>query len=174
MVKHMLFLRWWLFIVLVSLGGYIAYSFGVFHEAWEQDQTKLSFVIVAIFSFISLWCGSATWAVSRSFGKKGIPEEALKKIEYAEDTGWFVSDMLLNLGMIGTVCGFIMMLMGGFGGVDVANPASVQTMLSKLSAGMATALYTTLAGLITCVLLKMQCFNLGQGIEKLRADETIK
>jgi len=168
MVKHMLFLKWWFFAILVTLGTYIAYHFGVFHEIWMQDFTKLSFVIFGLFAIISVWCGMATWSVSRSIVKKFLPSEVRKRAEYAEDTGWFVSDILFTIGMIGTVCGFIMMLMGGFSSVDVSNPITVQNMLSKLSGGMATALYTTLAGLISGVLLKIQCFNLTHGLDTFR------
>jgi len=169
MIKHMLFLKWWLFIILVTLGGSMAYSFDVFHEMWAQDKTKLSFVIMAIFAIYSLWCGRATWSVSVCLNKKHIPGPTLQRVENVEDSGWFVSDAMLTTGMIGTVVGFIMMLMGGFSDVDVANPATVQNMLSQLSGGMATALYTTLAGLVGSLLLKVQFFNLTQGLDKFRS-----
>ena len=168
MVKHILFLKWWFLAILVTLGAYIAFNFGIFHEIWEQDFTKLSFVIFGLFAFISVWVGTVTWSVSRALGKKFLPGDTLKRAEYAEDTGWFISDILFTIGMIGTVCGFIAMLMGGFSGVDVSNPTTVQNMLSKLSGGMATALYTTLAGLVSGVLLKVQCFNLTQGLDTFR------
>jgi hypothetical protein len=171
MTKHILFLKWWLFAILITLGLYIAYSFNIFHTIWEQDITKLSFIIIALFVFATIWCGSATWKISKALAKNSIDPKALKNIEYAEDSGWFISDVLLTIGMIGTVCGFIIMLLGGFADVDVSNPSTIQSMLSKLSAGMATALFTTLAGLITSVLLKVQYFNLTKGIEKFRGKE---
>jgi hypothetical protein len=171
MTKHILFLKWWLFAILITLGIYIAHSFSIFHTIWEQDITKLSFIILALFAVASIWCGSATWKISKALAKNSIKADTLKSIEYAEDSGWFISDILLTIGMIGTVCGFIIMLMGGFSDVDVADPSTIQSMLSKISGGMATALFTTLAGLITSVLLKVQYFNLTKGIEKLRGKE---
>ena len=61
--------------------------------------------------------------------------------------------------MMGTVIGFIMML-AGFGAVDAKDANSIQNLMSSMSSGMATALYTTLAGLICSSLLKIQYFNI--------------
>jgi hypothetical protein len=168
MNKHILFLKWWFFATLMTLGVIITYFLNIFHIVWEHDATTISFIILALWAGCSLWCGFATWQVSRGISKGEIKPSTLEKIKYAEDTGWFISDQVLNLGMIGTVAGFIIMLMGGFADVDTSNPESIRVMLSKLSGGMSTALFTTLAGLIACILLKVQYFNLTKGIEKLK------
>jgi len=81
--------------------------------------------------------------------------------------GWFASQMCLNLGMIGTVIGFIMMLVG-FSHVDVSNVKSVQDLLASMSGGMSTALYTTLAGLVSMQILQLQYFNLSRALEQFK------
>jgi hypothetical protein len=155
-------------VVLVALGATVSFHFGVFHDVWEQDMTKLSFVILAAFAAMTAICGISTWKVSKAISRGSIDERSLDQIEYNENTGWFVSDVLLTIGMIGTVSGFIIMLMGGFSEIDATNPATLQAMLGKMTVGMATALYTTLTGLIGSLLLKLQFFNLTQGADKLR------
>ena len=67
--------------------------------------------------------------------------------------------------MIGTVIGFIAML-GGFINLDIENIETIQDLITELGSGMSTALYTTLTGLISSVLLKIQCFNLSYSIDK--------
>ena len=69
--------------------------------------------------------------------------------------GHFASDALLKLGLLGTIVGFIMML------IPVAEASDfeaglMQQLLSAMSGGMSVALYTTLAGLVTSTLLKLQ------------------
>ena len=70
-------------------------------------------------------------------------------------TGHFVSDVLLKLGLLGTVVGFILMLLP-VGEIEDFDPSMMQQLLSAMSGGMAVALYTTIAGLVTSTLLKLQ------------------
>ena len=69
--------------------------------------------------------------------------------------GHFASDVLLKLGLLGTIVGFILMLIP-VGEIEEFDPRLVQQLLSAMSGGMAVALYTTLAGLVTSTLLKLQ------------------
>ena len=69
--------------------------------------------------------------------------------------------------MIGTVSGFIMML-SGFYTVDVSQLHTIQELMKQLGAGMSTALYSTLVGLVCSALLKIQYFNLNQAVDRIR------
>ncbi len=69
--------------------------------------------------------------------------------------GHFTSDLLLKLGLLGTVVGFIFMLLP-IGDIDEFDPSVMRELLAAMSSGMAVALYTTLAGLVTSTLLKLQ------------------
>jgi len=69
--------------------------------------------------------------------------------------GHFLSDVLLKLGLLGTVVGFILMLLP-IGEIQEFDPSVMRELLAAMSSGMAVALYTTLAGLITSTLLKLQ------------------
>ena len=70
-------------------------------------------------------------------------------------SGHFVSDALLRLGLLGTVVGFILML-APVSEVTNFDPSSARALLQQMSGGMAVALYTTLFGLVTSILLKLQ------------------
>ena len=71
--------------------------------------------------------------------------------------GHFISELLLKLGLMGTVIGFIMMLMP-IAEIQTFDPNILQQLLSSMSGGMAVALYTTLTGLITSTLVKYQYY----------------
>ncbi len=80
--------------------------------------------------------------------------------------GHFVADLLLKLGLTGTVIGFILMLLP-IGEIEQFDPSLMQQLLSAMSGGMAVALYTTLAGLVTSTLLKMQYYLLDSALANL-------
>ena len=74
--------------------------------------------------------------------------------------GHFAADGLLKLGLLGTIIGFIMMLMP-VGELQDFDPNVLQRMLGEMSGGMAVALFTTIAGLVTSTLLALQYEVLG-------------
>jgi len=98
----------------------------------------------------------------RKQGKRdhsGLMEILEDELANRHALGHFLSDVLLKLGLVGTVVGFILMLMpvGEMGAFD---PDRMQELLGSMSAGMSVALYTTLAGLVTSTLLKAQYYLL--------------
>jgi hypothetical protein len=80
--------------------------------------------------------------------------------------GWFIADLLLSLGLLGTVIGFIVML-GPISGLDAGDQSAIKGALAAMSGGMAVALYTTLTGLIGGMLLKIQGFLLDGAVDEL-------
>ena len=79
-----------------------------------------------------------------------------------QQLGWFVADVLLKLGLLGTVIGFILML-SPIGGINTFDVETMKSALTSMSSGMAVALFTTLAGLIAGTLLKVQYYFLDGG-----------
>jgi DNA-binding transcriptional regulator YdaS (Cro superfamily) len=98
--------------------------------------------------------------------KSNLAEALAERLKGAHEMGWFVVDILLKLGLVGTIIGFILML------GSVANTASLdvntmQKVLRQMSSGMGTALFTTLAGLIGSILLGLQYLLLDKGSDEL-------
>ena len=141
-------LRWWVIvcfqILILSLGLF----FGVWTHIWEVDITRISFVIIAI------------WSVTTLF----VARYHFNSLQYERDkfmpVGWFLAETCLALGMIGTVAGFLIMLLSAFGSMDIGNTESMQEALSSMALGMGTALYTTLVGLVSSLFIKVQLVNL--------------
>jgi hypothetical protein len=73
--------------------------------------------------------------------------------------GNFASDSLMKLGLLGTVIGFIIML-APIAGLDVSDKSVLKSSMGVMSDGMAVAMYTTLAGLVGSILLKLQYYML--------------
>ncbi len=73
--------------------------------------------------------------------------------------GAFASDTLMKLGLLGTIIGFIIML-APIAGLDAADRTLLKSSMGLMGDGMAVAMYTTLAGLVGSILLKMQYYML--------------
>ena len=138
-------LRWWLIFCLSCIAGGVAVYFDLHNNLYDADKTKLSFLILTVFTLTSLWVG---WRTKKSEDK-----------EQDVSVGWFVAESCLALGMIGTVTGFLLMLSGAFANIDLANTSTIQNSLTQMALGMSTALYTTLVGLVCSLTLKIQLIN---------------
>jgi hypothetical protein len=80
--------------------------------------------------------------------------------------GSFASDTLMKLGLLGTIVGFIMML-APIAGLDADNRMALKSSMTLMSDGMAVAMYTTLAGLIGSILIKIQYYMLDEATTRL-------
>ena len=69
--------------------------------------------------------------------------------------GTFTSDLSMKLGLFGTIVGFIMML-APIAGLNTEDQAAIKSSLALMSDGMAVAMYSTLAGLVASILIKLQ------------------
>ena len=71
------------------------------------------------------------------------------------EIGWFCADIMIKMGLLGTIVGFILML-ASVGDITEFDVATIQKILSYMSSGMGTALYTTMAGLVCSMLSATQ------------------
>ena len=141
-------LKWWLIFCLTILGFGTLYHFNVHSLLYYADVTKLSFLIIIIFMFTSIWIGRKTFDL-----------ETTSVVDDTIDVGWFVAESCLALGMVGTVTGFLYMLGTAFENIDITNATTLQDALASMARGMSTALYTTLTGLIASLIIKIQLVN---------------
>jgi MotA/TolQ/ExbB proton channel family len=82
--------------------------------------------------------------------------------------GAFASDTLMKLGLLGTIIGFIMML-APIAGLDPSDRGTIRSSMNLMSDGMAVAMYTTLAGLVGSILVRIQYYMLDDATAKLFA-----
>ena len=148
-------LKWWLIFCLILIGFGTSYNFNLHTLLYHADVTKLSFLIIVIFIFTSVWIGRKTYDLETSTG-----------IDEKIDVGWFIAETCLALGMVGTVTGFLYMLGSAFENIDISNTQTLQDALASMAKGMSTALYTTLIGLISSIIIKIQLVNYEVGENK--------
>ena len=58
-------LKWWLIICLTILGVVTGVYFDMHNHIYDADVTKLSFLILAIFSCTSIWIGNKTYRLEK-------------------------------------------------------------------------------------------------------------
>jgi len=83
--------------------------------------------------------------------------------------GAFVSDTLMKLGLLGTIIGFIVML-APIAGLDAADKVAMRSSMGLMSDGMAIAMYTTLAGLVGSILIRIQYYMLDAATQRVFSD----
>jgi MotA/TolQ/ExbB proton channel family len=83
--------------------------------------------------------------------------------------GAFSSDTLMKLGLLGTIIGFIIML-APIAGLDAADKVAMKSSMGLMSDGMAVAMYTTLAGLVGSILIRIQYYMLDAATQRVFSD----
>ena len=140
---------WWIFFWLQLIGYAIAGVFGVFGMTYHADITFISFAIIALHLLTSAWVGWVTSKVA-----------ANSSYEPSLDSGWFMSEACMMLGMIGTIVGFIYTLVTTLGSMGSVDPVVLQRVINDLAKGIGTAGWTTLYGLVASLSIKFQMNNL--------------
>jgi hypothetical protein len=83
--------------------------------------------------------------------------------------GSFASDTLMKLGLLGTIVGFIIML-APIASLDAADKLAMKSSMGMMSDGMAVAMYTTLAGLVGSILVRIQYYMLDAATQRVFSD----
>ena len=173
---------------LLFFAAFLVVDLGLLSLIIASDKSKISIIIISIYILATFhWFYNAFRLDKEISNLDELKNETLissflkndrnldasdKKIELTllEDElsnrhaiGYLSVDILLKLGLTGTVIGFILMLLP-IGQIQDFDPQILQKLLSTMSGGMAVALYTTLTGLVTSILLKFQYFMLDSSL----------
>ena len=182
--KNHLLLKVCLMLSLVIFSAYLIIDLGILSLIIDSDRSKISLIILSIYVlacshwfYISINLDKEIASLDdkdkktliRSFIDNAKQSESPSQkinLDLLEDElsnkhalGYLAVDILLKLGLTGTVIGFILMLLP-IGEIRDFDPQVLQQLLATMSGGMAVALYTTLTGLVTSMLLKFQYFVL--------------
>ena len=180
-----IFIYWIYFVSIILISIYILESFDFISGLFREDISYISSIIVFIFTFYLFRGGYHLYklrhaihslvqdnlnsknnifieildeyrsSLSNISNKKSFQEQLKSRLYEIVDNGFFVADILLKLGIIGTVIGFIIML-SSLSTIDEMNLSKMNNLLLSMSSGMKVALYTTLSGLICSILLTIQ------------------
>ena len=138
-------LKWWIQTAIIVFSAFMINQYGWWEFLYNADMTKISFVIIGVFLISSL-----------SIGFISLKSTNWDHIDRLTNYVWFGSEIMVTLGMIGTVAGFLIMLNTAFTDLDVNDIKNVQDAISDMAIGMSTALVTTLVGLVCSTIIKIQ------------------
>jgi hypothetical protein len=188
---------WLLLFGLLLFGAFLLWHYDLLQQLQEQDQTRLSIIILVLFALTTLYLGWCALRLSResSLAEQAEPDTSgwaadhlrlvrqlqesggdlaqepllarlVEQVHSGHGSGWFISDLLLRLGLIGTVIGFVMML-GSVYSLEGEGAYALKQLLGEMGGGMQVALYTTLTGLGSAILLSIQCHWLDRCADRL-------
>ena len=191
--KYLLLLRYSLVNAVGLVFILVVYSQGYLNKAIKSDVTNVVVLIIFIFLIGLMLASLKAFWISRElnhayslqkkensllndFIKKSKKLDASSRSNLISSTRInisvkisnikFIANILVILGLIGTVIGFIIALSGVDGSVS-SNPDEVGKMVASLVQGMSVALYTTLAGSILSVWLNICYQILSNGANRL-------
>lgn len=150
------FIFWWVSVLLIATSLFWANYFGLVHTIWASDTTKITSIILALFTITNVALGWLAWKASDPI----FVSTKIYILEKITDYSWFMSEMLMALGMFGTVVGLIHMLEANTVS-NTQDTSAIQGMLAGMWKAMGLALYTNAVGLLFSIILKFQVYFVG-------------
>ncbi len=174
-------LRSLLLLTIILFGFWILNDQGLIQIVLKGDKSHISKAIIILWIVTTIYWiylsriiyldksligNEKDFSLNLSIGKylrdidKGEDNNAIIRVfesEYAKKLsfGWVAADISLKLGLLGTVIGFILMLQP-ISELNNTSPDELKSALSSMSSGMAVALFTTLTGLVSSILIRLQ------------------
>lgn len=141
-----------LFCLMTAYLGFAAYKLSnqIFHTHNYHGQKSSS-------SWAAEHLSLLQWQRQQSSNEsETLLARLVEQVHRGHSNGWFFSDILIRLGLIGTVIGFVLMLSTVY---ELKNNdiQALQNLLGTMGSGMQVALYTTLTGLGGALLISIQC-----------------
>jgi len=95
--------------------------------------------------------------------QKGDPEQdkvilsevMAERFRGAHQVGWFTAGLVIKLGLLGTVIGFVLML-SSISGLENLDISDIKQLMQQMTQGMGVAMNTTMVGLVSSMLLGLQ------------------
>ncbi|WP_221800042.1 MotA/TolQ/ExbB proton channel family protein [Oceanobacter mangrovi] len=195
------FLHWLLLNSLILFAGLLLWQLDILLPMLQQDVTRICALALLVFALASGHCGYRAWWLAREFrnfdavrlqqpvlaslsrdylaslgadeAQNSVAAEVLaERAKGNHQLGWFVTGVLVKLGLLGTVIGFILML-GSVSGLENLDTSDIKQLMQQMTEGMGVAMNTTLVGLVCSMLLGLQYLLLDRAADRLVV-ETIR
>lgn len=137
--------------------GYLAYAFGLLQLPFAYDVTYLTWVIAAVGIAGTVLALGAKWVGINS-----------KRYVYGTDTTFdYLMITAVELGLLGTAIGFVVGLFDMREGLEFASDTERLELVVAVMGGVLVALFTTIAGIIVAMWLRLLQFELDYSIERV-------
>ena len=84
-----------------------------------------------------------------------LTEVMAEALRGSHQVGWFIAGLVIKLGLLGTVIGFVLMLRS-ISGLDNLDISDIKQLMTQMTQGMGVAMNTTMVGLVCSMLLGLQ------------------
>jgi len=177
-----LFSQFWFLVVSVSAFlFYIAWDQRLINSVIQLDKSYMA-SLIALLALFATCHVFATDPMIRTFIDDLTPPPIKGAAQHSEsssdsiveihadtlrapvDLGWFLVDLAIRLGLLGTIIGFIL-IFTSLSSISLDGAEGLGALLVAMSGGMGTALLTTLSGLVGASFLSMQYLILGRQAE---------
>lgn len=126
---------------LIATAGLLLLGYGLFDVIVEGLSRDTSYLSSAILGLLLI----AHFMVPSALSSKATEEKL-----------WFIAEVMIAMGLMGTVLGFMMMFGDAFAALDTSSPEAISAVLVDLATGLGVALVTTLTGLVGAFTLKAE------------------
>jgi MotA/TolQ/ExbB proton channel family len=148
-------LYWWVSVLTTGTLVFWASYFGYVSQIWQNDITYITSICSAIYVAAVAMLGYVAFVKPDDYNSYETHRTLTNR-------SWFLSEILMGLGMVGTVIGLIHMMESGANvGVDPGQFQQTQAAISKMWDALGLALYTNLIGLVLSIALKIQTAYIG-------------
>jgi phosphatidylglycerophosphate synthase len=135
---------WWIVTISWITTLFVSYRLGILEMIYLADRSSISVLMLCLFVLVSFMIGYAV-------------RKAVTHREYIEPA-WmqYISHHFQTLGLTGTLIGFILMFGDSFIHFTPGDINSGVQIIKDIASGAATAMYTTLVGLIAYLFSTIQ------------------
>ncbi len=134
----MLSLKLWLYLWFNVFLLVVCHYFGIFDILARVDFTFLSFAIIGIMMLDMIYLTVSIW--------KGESPDL--------ESHWYIKELLLAMGLTGTLIGLIYVFTP-LAGVDLTNVNAMKDLVVHVASGVSTKLWTSLTGIVCGNILAM-------------------
>jgi hypothetical protein len=183
------FTHWLVLMGVLVFVGYVLWTQGTLQWLNASDPTGISQLIVGVFVTLLLWSGFRAWRLMKEMQapatqttswlanfqhaineapaqRDAITDLLTERASGAHETAWWFNGLLLKLGLLGTVVGFMLMSLT-VANFEVFDVEKAQALLRSMTRGMGVALLTTLVALIGNMIVGWQLLQLDRAADRL-------
>ena len=145
------FVKWFLLNAVMLTAVFFAETKGAISLMVSSDVSYLTIVIMTLYVVVSGMVGRLSYLADRADGNTVGDIENRDKLMRRSEVGWFAAEHFFSLGLLGTVFGLCLAT-----ATNLDDQAQVSDIVAGLKAGLNTAFYTTICGIVFSLPLQVQ------------------
>lgn len=153
------FTKWFLVNAVVLTAAFFAQTQGAITTMIKNDVSYLTIVIMTLYLVVSAMVGRLCYLADNI--NKQRKNDARQHLARRAELGWFAAEHFFSLGLLGTVFGLCVAT-----ATNLNAEAQVTDIVAGLKAGLHTAFYTTICGIVFSLPLQVQLMILKFKIEE--------